>query len=81
MPGAPKHTDTPFVRRLDAIGAIGLARCFTYGGAHRRTLHDPEQLPRQLTSEAQYAEASAKPTSVNHVYEKLLRLQVQRRLT
>lgn len=63
--------------RLDAIGAVGIARCFTFGGRFNRTLHDPSVPPRTngLTKEA-YILGAAKSTTINHFYEKLLKLKV-----
>eukprot|EP00911_Craspedida_sp_UC1_P002173 UC1_evm4s1666 len=59
--------------RLDAIGAIGVARCFAYGGSKKRALYDPEVPPvKDLTKDAYMKSNSA---SVNHFYEKLLRLK------
>ena len=62
--------------RLDAIGAIGIARCFTFGGARGRTLHDPAIPPRGpgLTRE-EYCKGSDRQTTLNHFPEKLLKLQ------
>ncbi|MFT4072128.1 MAG: HD domain-containing protein [Dysgonamonadaceae bacterium] len=47
--------------RLDAIGAMGLVRVFTYGGSKSRELYHPDDL--------------SKPTTINHFYDKLLRLK------
>ena len=62
--------------RLDAIGAIGIARCFSFGGKFQRPLHDPAIPPRDKLSKSAYMDASEKPTTINHFYEKLLKLQV-----
>jgi len=59
--------------RLDAIGAIGIARAFTYGGFKNRVLYDPEIKPQQYADKEAYKNTVA-PT-VNHFYEKLLLLK------
>ena len=63
--------------RLDAIGAIGIARCFTFGGAKGRVLHDPSVVPldpAKMTKE-EYRSASRIHTTLNHFPEKLLTLR------
>jgi uncharacterized protein len=59
--------------RLDAIGAIGIARTFNYGGYKNRPLYDPTIAPNMHMTKDEY-KASQAPT-LNHFYEKLLLLK------
>ncbi len=60
--------------RLEAIGAIGIARCFAFGGRTARPIYDPTiKVVRSLRST--YKFRYRKATSINHFYEKLLRIK------
>lgn len=58
--------------RLDAIGAIGIARTFYYGGAHGHILYDLEIQPREKMTHDEYRDNK---TVINHFYEKLFKLK------
>jgi uncharacterized protein len=59
--------------RLDAMGAIGIARAFNYGGFKNRPFYDPDIAPEVNQSKSAYKNNNA-PT-INHFYEKLLLLK------
>ena len=59
--------------RLDAMGAIGIARAFNYGGFKNRLIYDPSFPPKKYTNSTEYRNSNS-PT-INHFYEKLLLLK------
>jgi uncharacterized protein len=59
--------------RLDALGAVGIARTFAYSGWKGQPMHDPRLPPRESMTVEEYRKG--KSTAYNHFYEKLLKLK------
>lgn len=59
--------------RLDAMGAVGIARCFAYGGSTGRKIYEPGEVPLTEVGAEKYY--SGKTCGINHFYEKLLLLK------
>lgn len=73
---APTSIEAKIVQdadRLDAMGAVGIARTFAYGGAKGRKLYDWEEQPRSDMTEQEYRNTPT--SSATHFYEKLLLLK------
>lgn len=58
--------------RLDALGAIGIARTFMYGGKRERVMYDPDN--NELVDEEEYKQNGSK-TTISHFYDKLLKIK------
>jgi len=59
--------------RLDALGAIGIARAFAFGGSRGRPLFNPDYVPQTFTSAADYKQAES--STLHHFDEKLFTLK------
>lgn len=59
--------------RLDAMGAIGIARAFAYGGSKGREIFNPEERPTEYTSAEEYKKNNS--STIMHFHEKLLKLK------
>ena len=75
-PQTPSTLEAEIVQdadRLDAIGAIGIARTMSYSGFHHRLIHDPQKVPRETLTLETYR--NGQDTAIMHFYVKLLKLK------
>ncbi|HSW79303.1 MAG TPA: HD domain-containing protein [Candidatus Saccharimonadales bacterium] len=61
--------------RMDAIGAIGIAKTFAYSGVHKRQIYDPDNPPKKYKNFDEFRSKMHDTSTINHFHEKLLLLK------